>query len=137
MGLFHYPAEAREWKTHLLTSVCILTYFRGQSLTAICSGKILGGSSAINFLVLPRASKPEYDSWASFGNPGWDWDGLVPYFQKAETFKPATPDQIIPGVKVAQHAEAEANDQRFHGTTGAIQVRKIPYCNIYLLTFDA
>lgn len=83
-------------------------------------GKVLGGSSAINFLMLPRASKAEYDSWVTLGNPGWGWDDLVPYFQKAETFKPANRDQIIPGVKIAHEAEAAAEAQRFHGSSGAI-----------------
>ncbi|KAF8874407.1 hypothetical protein BD779DRAFT_1804938 [Infundibulicybe gibba] len=60
-------------------------------------GKALGGSSALNFMVYARASKPEYDAWGALGNPGWDWDGLLPSFKKSETVTPGQPN-VIPGV---------------------------------------
>lgn len=59
--------------------------------------------SAINALIWDRSAKEEYDSKlaaalqkhyttlmfaavvAALGNSGWDWDGLEPYYQKAET----------------------------------------------------
>ncbi|KAG7119696.1 Pyranose dehydrogenase 3 like protein [Verticillium longisporum] len=31
-------------------------------------GKVLGGSSAMNYLCYDRASSPEYESWAELGN---------------------------------------------------------------------
>ncbi|CAE6433231.1 unnamed protein product [Rhizoctonia solani] len=49
-------------------------------------GKALGGSSAINLMALDRASKIEYDAWAELGNPGWNWNGLLPYMKSAERF---------------------------------------------------
>ncbi|KAF8678635.1 GMC oxidoreductase [Rhizoctonia solani] len=49
-------------------------------------GKVLGGSSAINVMVFDRASKVEYDAWAKLGNPGWDWNGLLPNMKNAERF---------------------------------------------------
>ncbi|KLU81151.1 hypothetical protein MAPG_00246 [Magnaporthiopsis poae ATCC 64411] len=39
--------------------------------------KVLGGSSAMNFLCYDRASAPEYDAWAQFGNAGWGWDAMI------------------------------------------------------------
>ncbi|CUA69310.1 hypothetical protein RSOLAG22IIIB_08434 [Rhizoctonia solani] len=33
-----------------------------------------------------RASKVEYDAWDKLGNPGWDWDGLLPNMEAAERF---------------------------------------------------
>ena len=33
--------------------------------------KVLGGSSALNFLVWDRASTVEYDAWEALGNKGW------------------------------------------------------------------
>lgn len=40
-------------------------------------GKLLGGSSAINYLMYVRGSKEDYDGWAKLGNEGWDVSGLV------------------------------------------------------------
>lgn len=34
-------------------------------------GKVLGGSSAINFLIWNHASPSEYDEWEALGNTGW------------------------------------------------------------------
>lgn len=39
-------------------------------------GKVLGGSSALNFLVWDRAAKAEYDAWEALGNPGWNWNTI-------------------------------------------------------------
>jgi len=33
--------------------------------------QVLGGSSALNFLVWDRASSVEYDAWERLGNSGW------------------------------------------------------------------
>ncbi|TPX20366.1 hypothetical protein DIZ76_016254 [Coccidioides immitis] len=49
-------------------------------------GKVLGGSSALNFLVWNRGHKEDYDAWVAMGNQGWGWDDLLPYFKKSETF---------------------------------------------------
>ena len=34
-------------------------------------------------MMLNRGSAADYDSWEAFGNPGWGWEGLYPYFIKA------------------------------------------------------
>jgi choline dehydrogenase-like flavoprotein len=39
-------------------------------------GKMLGGTSAMNFLVWNRAAKQDYDSWEEIGNPGWHWEDM-------------------------------------------------------------
>ena len=48
-------------------------------------GKMLGGSSALNFMMLLYPSKGDIDSWAALGNAGWDFDSLAPYFRKFAT----------------------------------------------------
>ncbi|KAK6347476.1 hypothetical protein TWF718_005317 [Orbilia javanica] len=54
-------------------------------------GKALGGSSAINFYVWMRGNKPDYDAWANLGNAGWDFNSMIPYFKKPETFHEPSP----------------------------------------------
>ncbi len=44
-------------------------------------GKVLGGSSSINAMVYIRGNRADYDGW---GQAGWGWDDLFPYFLKAE-----------------------------------------------------
>jgi choline dehydrogenase-like flavoprotein len=41
-------------------------------------GKMLGGSSALNFMVWNRASVAEYNAWGTLGNAGWNWNTLSP-----------------------------------------------------------
>ena len=47
-------------------------------------GKVLGGSSSINAMVFVRGQRGDFDDWATQGNPGWDWDSVLPYFKKIE-----------------------------------------------------
>ena len=50
-------------------------------------GKLLGGSSSINGLVFVRGQPLDYNSWAQFGNRGWSFDDVLPYFRRMENFE--------------------------------------------------
>ncbi len=68
-------------------------------------GRVLGGSSSINGMIYMRGQARDYDHWRQFGNAGWSWDDVLPYFVKSE-------DQ---GAVAADH---------MHGTGGEWRVEK-------------
>ncbi|MEH2117768.1 GMC family oxidoreductase [Nostoc sp.] len=68
-----------------------------------CSrGKVLGGSSSINFMMYIRGNPQDYDRWQELGNPGWSYQEVLPYFKKSE------------------HQQQGASE--FHGVDGELSV---------------
>ncbi|PYH67219.1 GMC family oxidoreductase [Aspergillus vadensis CBS 113365] len=49
-------------------------------------GKVLGGSSSLNYYTWIRGSKGTFDAWAEYGGPSWSWDGCEEYFNKPATY---------------------------------------------------
>ena len=49
-------------------------------------GKMIGGCSAHNGMVYVRGNKEDYRRWASFGLKDWDYEKVLPYFKKIETW---------------------------------------------------
>ena len=47
-------------------------------------GKGPGGTSLINGMLYLRGHRRDYDQWGDLGNPGWDWDSVLPYFKRAQ-----------------------------------------------------
>lgn len=76
-------------------------------------GKVLGGSSALNFLVWQRGYKAEYDDIGKLGNEGWSWDDYASFSRKSATLdKPSTE---------LQKANLATCDDELHGKDGPVQ----------------
>jgi choline dehydrogenase-like flavoprotein len=78
-------------------------------------GKVLGGSSSINYMNYVRGHPEDYDSW---GVPGWGYSDVLPFFKKSED------------VKIPELAGSE-----LHGTGGPLQVTQVdphPLSTAYL-----
>ena len=55
-------------------------------------GKVIGGCSSINGMIYMRGQARDYDLWRQYGNPGWAWDDVLPYFLKHEDQLAMDPD---------------------------------------------
>ncbi|MBN3454938.1 GMC family oxidoreductase N-terminal domain-containing protein [Mycobacterium sp. DSM 3803] len=50
------------------------------------AGRVLGGSSSINATTWTRGHRLDFDRWAAEGCHGWDYDSVLPYYRRSETF---------------------------------------------------
>lgn len=71
----------------------------------VARGRVVGGCSSINALMWVRGSRFDYDSWSSFGNTGWAFNEILPYFKRAEDYDGAA--------------------STFRGVGGPLSVRKL------------
>lgn len=59
-------------------------------------------------------SKAAVDAWAQFGNPGWDWHSLAPYFKKFHTLSRPSPP-------ASKHLRLDYIDDAVRATDGPVQ----------------
>ncbi|RHZ50658.1 GMC family oxidoreductase [Aspergillus thermomutatus] len=51
-------------------------------------GRVVGGSSALNFSVVMYPSASNFEAWKALGNQGWGAEDMAPYLRKFHTFSP-------------------------------------------------
>ncbi|XP_018321015.1 glucose dehydrogenase [FAD, quinone]-like [Agrilus planipennis] len=69
------------------------------------SGRMMGGSSAMNYMIYMRGSPEDYNEWEAMGNPGWGYNDVLYYFKKAEGNRnPERTEPIYHGFKGPQPA---------------------------------
>ncbi|CDS82146.1 related to Glucose dehydrogenase [acceptor] precursor [Sporisorium scitamineum] len=76
-------------------------------------GKVLGGSSALNFLVWQRGYKGEYDDIGKLGNAGWSWDDFATFSRASATLEKPSSE--------LQKANLATCDEELHGKDGPVQ----------------
>jgi choline dehydrogenase-like flavoprotein len=77
-------------------------------------GKMLGGSSGINYMMYVRGSLQDYDDWAELaGDEGWSSKNMMEYMRKHETLEPI--DEAV--VDRSAMLFVEKN----HGTSGPVR----------------
>ena len=59
-------------------------------------GKMLGGSSGMNYLAYVRGHPGDFDSWAAQGATGWSYDEVLPLFKKSEGLSPSGDIMVDP-----------------------------------------
>jgi choline dehydrogenase-like flavoprotein len=89
----------------------------GAKVYSMPRGKLLGGSSGINYLMYCRPSSACIDAWVALGNRGWGWRDLLPYFKKHETMERSRLRRDSAFMPVDPNEAAE-----YHGTDGPIHV---------------
>jgi choline dehydrogenase len=81
-------------------------------------GKTLGGSTSINGHIYNRGQRQDFDTWAQYGNRGWGYADVLPYFKRLEK-------------RVAEGAAAD-----YRGSEGGLTVTDMdwrhPLCEAFI-----
>ncbi|MEU8132290.1 GMC family oxidoreductase [Streptodolium elevatio] len=70
-------------------------------------GRVLGGTSAVNYLATMRGQPSDYDAWAARGLDGWSWPDILATFRGMEQ-------------------DLDFGDTELHGGSGPLVVRRSP-----------
>lgn len=84
-------------------------YCRGmvENRCAWVRGRVMGGTSTINAMIVTRGGSADYDAWEAMGNPGWGYKDVLKYFMKIE--------RVLP-------SKDQNYDYEYRGTEGPIPV---------------
>jgi choline dehydrogenase-like flavoprotein len=74
--------KAADWMFTADAGGCGLGLEDGRMM--VPRGKMLGGTSGINYMAYVRGHPGDFDAWAEGGATGWSYDDVLPYFRKSE-----------------------------------------------------
>lgn len=77
--------------------------------------QVMGGSSVLNYMISTRGHREDYDHWERLGNPGWNFDAVMPYFLRLE-------DMAIPEL---------ARDRVHHAVGGPVTITYAPFRSVH------
>lgn len=83
-------------------------------------GKVLGGSSVLNYMLYVRGNRHDYDGWRDMGNEGWGYSEILQYFTKSEDNR--NPYLARPG-------------SPYHRAGGLLTVQEAPWKSPLVLSF--
>ncbi|XP_050443310.1 glucose dehydrogenase [FAD, quinone]-like [Adelges cooleyi] len=83
-------------------------------------GKVLGGSSVLNYMLYVRGNRYDYDGWRDMGNEGWGYSEILKYFTKSEDNR--NPYLARPG-------------SPYHRSGGLLTVQEAPWKTPLVLSF--
>ena len=75
-------------------------------------GKVLGGTGTINAMIYVRGQREDFDNWRRWGNAGWGYDDVLPFFKKSEDNERGADDYHAVGgpMRVSDMARYELTD---------------------------
>ena len=80
---------------------------RGGRPIRLPRGRLVGGTSMVNSTIAARPASFDLDRWARLGCTGWNWESLLPLFQRIET-------------------DRDFGQQQHHGDDGPIVIQRYP-----------
>ena len=94
-------------------------------------GRVLGGSSAINYMIYIRGHPSDYDGWAADGNDGWSHAEVLPCFIRSErnlAFADRYHGRAGP-LTVSSHPGGNPLVERYFAAAGELGIRYNPDFN--------
>ncbi|XP_011157509.1 glucose dehydrogenase [FAD, quinone] [Solenopsis invicta] len=82
-------------------------------------GKVMGGSSVLNYMIATRGGAEDYDRWVEIGNEGWAYKDVLKYFKKLETID-------MPELQ---------SDTIYHGTKGPLHISELSFHTLLAKAF--
>ncbi|MDI9916724.1 GMC family oxidoreductase N-terminal domain-containing protein [Rhodococcus sp. IEGM 1379] len=78
---------------------------KGEATVPMVRGRVLGGTSAVNYLATMRGQPADYDAWAASGLDGWSWTDILATFRAMEN-------------------DLDCGASELHGSDGPLVVRR-------------
>ncbi|XP_047995150.1 ecdysone oxidase-like isoform X2 [Leguminivora glycinivorella] len=92
-------------------------YYQKDLVAPLTQGKMLGGSSSLNYMFYVRGNPQDYQAWAEVAkDESWKYENLLPYFKKSEYMED-------PAILKSKYKE-------FHGTNGFLHVSREPHSEV-------